>query len=110
MALTRDFKETVQARARRDPEFRQALLQDGVACLLAGDVDTGKIVLRDYINAAIGFEELGARTDKSPKSLMRMFGPTGNPQARNLFAVIGSIQQYEGVRLEVTAARRAGEQ
>ena len=104
MALTRDFKMTVQARAQRDPEFRQALLQDGIACLLAGDVDTGKIVLRDYINAAIGFEELGSRMHKSPKSLMRMFGPNGNPQARNLFAVFSCIQQYEGVRLEVTAA------
>ena len=105
MALTRDFKETVQARAQRDPVFRNALLQDGVDCLLAGDVETGKIVLRDYINATIGFEELGLRTDKSPKSLMRMFGPAGNPQARNLFEVIRCIQQHEGVRLEVKAAR-----
>ena len=105
MALTRDFKETVQARAQRDPVFRQALLEDGIACLLAGDVETGKIVLRDYINATIGFDELGLRTDKSPKSLMRMFGPMGNPQARNFFEVISCIQQHEGVRLEVKVAR-----
>ncbi len=68
MALTRDSRETVQARAQRDLAFRQALLEEGVSCLLAGDVETGKIVLRDYINATIGFEELGLRTDKSPKS------------------------------------------
>ena len=60
MPLTRDFKETVQARAERDPAFREELLKQGVECLLAGDVDTGKILLRDYINAAIGFEELGS--------------------------------------------------
>ena len=71
MPLTRDFKETVQARAVRDPAFREELLQEGVECLLAGDVDAGKIVLRDYINATIGFEELGLLTNKSPKSLMR---------------------------------------
>ena len=70
--------------AQREPEFRRALLQEGIECLLGGDVDTGKIVLRDYINATIGFEELGSRTARSAKSLMRMFGPTGNPQARNL--------------------------
>ena len=75
MALTRDFKETVQARAQRDPAFREGLLKEGVECLLAGDVDAGKIVLRDYINATIGFEELGSLTNKPPKSLMRMFGP-----------------------------------
>ncbi len=105
MALTRDFKETVRTRAQRDPAFRRALLEEGVACMLAGDIETGKIVLRDYINATIGFEELGLRTDRQPKSLMRMFGPTGNPQARNLFEVIGCIQQYEGVRLEVKSVQ-----
>lgn len=105
MPLTRDFKETVRARAQRDPDFREGLLKEGVECLLSGDVDTGKIVLRDYINATIGFEELGALTNKQPKSLMRMFGPDGNPHARNLFEVISRIQQHEGVQLEVNAVR-----
>ena len=105
MALTRDFKETVQARAQNDAEFRRALLQEGIECLLAGDLEAGKIVLRDYINATIGFEELGTRTERSPKSLMRMFGPSGNPQARNLFHVISCIQQHEGIHLEVKVAQ-----
>ena len=105
MPLTRDFRETVRARAERDPAFREALLKEGVECLLAGDVEAGKIVLRDYINATIGFEELGSLTNKQPKSLMRMFGPSGNPHARNLFEVISCIQRYEGVQLEVNAVR-----
>ncbi len=105
MALTRDFKETVQARAQRDPAFREGLLQEGVECLLSGDVDTGKVLLRDYVNATIGFEELGSLTNKPPKSLMRMFGPAGNPHARNLFEVINRMQQHEGVQLEVRAVR-----
>ena len=105
MSLTRDFKETVQARARRDPAFREGLLKEGVDCLLAGDVDAGKIILRDYINATIGFEELGSLTNRPSKSLMRMFGPNGNPHARNLFDVISRIQQYQGVHLEVKAIR-----
>ncbi len=79
MALTRDFKETVQARVERDPAFREALLKEGVQCLLSGDVETGKAVLRDYINATIGFEELGGLTHKSPKSLMRMLSSKDNP-------------------------------
>ena len=51
MPLTRDFKETVKDRARRDLAFREGLLKEGVECLLAGDVETGKIILRDYMNA-----------------------------------------------------------
>ena len=105
MPLTRDFRETVQARARRDPAFREGLLKEGVDCLLAGDVDAGKIILRDYINATIGFEELSSLTNKPSKSLMRMFGPNGNPYARNLFDVISRIQQHQGVQLEVKAIR-----
>ena len=105
MVLTRDFKETIQARIERDPIFREELLKEGVECLLSGDVDTGKAVLRDYINATIGFKELGGLTAKSPKSLMRMFGPNGNPQARNLFAIIGCLQEREGLHLKVQAVR-----
>lgn len=105
MALTRDFKETVQDRAFRDPEFREALLSEALACLLSGDLDAGKIVLRDYINATVGFKALGSLTNKPPKSLMRMFSPGGNPQARNLFVVIRCIQQHEGVAFEVKPIR-----
>lgn len=105
MALTRDFKETVQDRASRDPEFRDALLSEALACLLSGDLDAGKIVLRDYINATVGFKALGSLTNKPPKSLMRMFSPGGNPQARNLLVVIRCIQQHEGVAFEVKPIR-----
>ena len=105
MTLTRDFKETIQSRIERDPAFREELLKEGVECLLSGDVDTGKAVLRDYINATIGFQELGELTEKLPKSLMRMFSPNGNPQARNLFQVIGRLQEREGLHLKVEAVR-----
>ncbi len=105
MPLTRDFKETIQARAARDPDFREALLEEGVQSLLAGDVETGKSMLRGYINATIGFRELGGLTDKSPKSLMRMLGPHGNPQARNLFEIIARLQDCEGLHLTVRAER-----
>ena len=103
MALTRNFKDTVQARVLADPAFREALLREGVETLLGGDVDSGKAILRDYINATVGFRQLGADTGASPKSLIRMFGPSGNPQARNLFNVISHLQRHAGLTLHVTA-------
>jgi DNA-binding phage protein len=107
MALTRDFRETIQARARQDPAFGQALLQEAVAAMLDGDLKTGKAVLRDYINATIGFDALARATGTQPKSLMRMFGPRGNPQAANLFAVLGHLQKQGGFHLEVRTEDRA---
>ena len=101
MALTRHFKETIQSRLQRDPNFREELLKEGIDSLLSGDVDVAKAVLRDYINAAIGFPELGAQTGKSPKSLMRMFSSNGNPRTQNLFEVIGCLQRHEGVKFRV---------
>ncbi|MBV8209646.1 MAG: transcriptional regulator [Burkholderiaceae bacterium] len=103
MALTRKFKETVQARVLADPAFREALLREGIESMLAGDVDTGKLILGDYIKATVGFEELGAETGTSAKSLIRMFGVRGNPQARNFFAVLVRLQERAGFRLRVTA-------
>jgi len=106
MALTRNFKETVQARVLADPAFREALLREGIEAMLAGDVDTGKLILRDYIKATVGFEELGAETGTSAKSLIRMFGARGNPQARNFFAVLSRLQERAGLRLQVTIQPR----
>ncbi len=105
MVLTRDFKDTIKDRVERDPAFREELFKEGIECFLTGDVDTGKAVLRDYINATIGFDNLGRITDRSPKSLMRMFGPKGNPQARNLFEIIAHLQEFEGIHLKVHIVR-----
>jgi len=107
MALTRDFKETIRARVKRDPGFRKALLREGIENFLSGDVQTGKIILRDFINAAVGFTKLSEVTHRSAKSLMRMLGPRGNPQAGNLFEIVAYLQQAEGVRLLVRSARPA---
>ena len=101
MPLTRDFKATVQARITRDAAYRKELLREAVECLLSGDLDTGKAMLRDYINATIGFATLSRHTHKSAKSLMRMFGPKGNPQARNLLEVIAHLQRAERLHIRV---------
>ena len=107
MALTRSFKDTVQQRVQSDAAFREALLMRIGDALLAGDVDTGKAVLRDFINATIGFERLGAAAGTPPKSLMRMFSPTGNPNARKLFGVIGELQKQAGVQLHAQIVSEA---
>jgi DNA-binding phage protein len=102
MALTRSFKELVQRRVASDAAFGEALLREGIDTMLNGDVDTGKAILRDYIKATIGFEKLGEATGTQPKSLIRMFGPRGNPQAKNLFSVLGYLQKQAGLQLHVT--------
>jgi hypothetical protein len=105
MPLTREFKETVKARAERDPAFREALLIEAVEQLLAGELEVGKAVLRDYINATVGFERLAKATGTPPKSLMRMLGPNGNPRASNLLSMIDKLQRISKVHLAVAAGR-----
>lgn len=106
MALTRDFKLTVAARAQRDPKFRQALFTEAIGAYLAGDTRTGKAVLRDLVNATIGFEALAAEVKKPSKSLHRMLAPHGNPTAENLFGIVKALQKKTRVRLHVTAEQR----
>jgi DNA-binding phage protein len=100
-AKTGSFKELVQARVKNDKKFAEALLREGIDAMLSGDVETGKTILRDYIKATVGFEKLGEATGTQPKSLIRMFGPRGNPQAKNLFSVLGYLQKRAGLELHV---------
>jgi DNA-binding phage protein len=96
MVLTRAFRDTIQARAQRDPAFRRGLFEEAIEAFLSNNTEAGKLLLRDYVNATLGFEKLGADLDKSPKSLMRMLSTKGNPRADNLFAVVGHLRKQEG--------------
>ena len=98
--MTRELKKLVRKRVARDPGCCDALLREGVDAMLAGDVDAGKAILRDCIKATVGFEKLGEATGTPAKSLIRMLGPRGNPQARNLFGIIGYLQKQAGVELQ----------
>ena len=104
MELTKAFRETVYKRAQRDGAFRQAMLMESVNAYLGGDEVTGKLILRDVINATIGFEQLAAELGKPSKSLHRMLGPRGNPNTANFFAILRALQKRVGVTLTVRAA------
>ncbi len=105
MAPTIDFREIVQERALREPEFREMLFTSGVQCLLDGEINVAKVVLRDYIETTMGYEKLGKLIDAPAGSLVCMFGKDGTPSAGDLLEVVCSIQRHEGVRLEVHAVR-----
>ena len=105
MPNTKEFKETIQKRALEDPEFRQGLLTESIESMLAGDIDTGKSLLRDYIKATVGFPALAKEVNQSPKAIMRMFSEGGNPNASNLFIIIHTLQKHEGINLKVKATR-----
>ena len=105
MALTRDFRETIRDRAQREPKFRKALLSEAIELMLSGDEKTGRAILRNYINATVGFRQLEEATSIPANSLMRMFGPNGNPSAKNLFGVLAHLQAREGVNFELRPRR-----
>lgn len=92
MPLTKDFRETVRARADRDPAFRAGLYREAAQALLDGEFATARVLLRDFINATVGFSALAEQLGLVDKSLMRMFGPSGNPTAANLLAVLQVLQ------------------
>jgi DNA-binding phage protein len=102
MPLSHDFKETIRARAQREPKFRQALLRESVECMLSGDLETGKAVLRDYVNATVGFLALERKTHIPAKSLMRMLGPKGSPTMANWTNILAALQKSEGVEFELS--------
>ena len=103
MTLTRSFRETIKEQLA-DGDFRREFLREAVGNMVAGGLETAKSLLREYINGTVGFIALGQALSKSPKSLMRMLSPEGNPQARNLFEMVAYLQKIEGTVLEVHAS------
>ena len=107
MALTRDFKQTVAARARRDPAFAKAMLDEAATLFLNGEPDVARLILRDLVNATIGFEKLAIKTGKPSKSLHRMLSKKGNPSMDNLAAIIGVLRNELGVDIEARTVKAA---
>lgn len=103
MPLSMEFKEVFKASIDRDPAFGHELLRGAVQCLLDDDLATGRAILRNYVNATIGFKQLARAVGGQEKSLMRMLSVKGNPQAKNLFQIIHALQQLNEVRLEIRA-------
>lgn len=106
MALTRDFKETIVERLKRDPAFAQALLDEAATVFLNGEPELARLILRDLVNATVGFEKLAAKTEKPSKSLHRMLSAQGNPSMDNLAAIFGALGSELNVGMEAHAVRR----
>jgi DNA-binding phage protein len=107
MALTREFKRTVVERVQRDPEFARALLDEAATLFLNGEADTARLVLRDLVNATVGFETLAAETARPVKSLHRMLSKNGNPTMDNLAAILGVVRKSLGVELQARTIEAA---
>ena len=107
MALTRDFKRTVVERVQHDPEFARALLDEAATLFLNGEADTARLVLRDLVNATVGFEVLAAETARPAKSLHRMLSKNGNPTMDNLAAILGVVRKRLGVDLQARTIKAA---
>lgn len=102
MALTRGFKETIKKRIESDPDFANVLLNEAIDLMLDGDSATAKLILRDLVNATVGFERLAEEVRKPSKSLHRMLSASGNPTMDNLSAIFATIKKTLHVRIDIT--------
>ena len=107
MAPTRDFRQTVAARLERDPAFARAMLDEAATLFLNGEPETARTMLRDLVNATIGFEPLAKLTGKPAKSLHRMLSATGNPSMDNLASIFDVLRDALKVEIEVRAVEAA---
>jgi DNA-binding phage protein len=107
MGLTRDFKETILERVRRDPDFTNALLDEAATAFLNGEPQLARLILRDLVNATMGFEELAVKTAKPAKSLHRMLSKQGNPSMDNLAAILAALRDELRVELQARTVKAA---
>jgi DNA-binding phage protein len=97
--------EMLQERAGRDPAFVGAMLGEAVELILGGELAAARTIIRDVIKGSIGYAELSRRTGTPEKSLVRMFGPSGNPTVANVSTVLRELQRHGRVRLRVRPER-----
>ena len=107
MTLTRNFKQTVLERVERDPKFAKALLDEAATLFLNGEPETARLILRDLINATLGFEQLAKMTETPSKSLHRMLSPRGNPSMDNLSSIFSAVRHRLKVGLKVHTVKAA---
>jgi DNA-binding phage protein len=107
MPLTRDFRDTVVARVERDPAFARAMLDEAATLFLNGEPVTARMMLRDLVNATVGFEELAALAGKPAKSLHRMLSLNGNPSMDNLATIFDALRTRLNVEIEVHTVEAA---
>jgi DNA-binding phage protein len=103
MPITKDYKETVNERLHHDSEFAVALLDEAMTLFLNGEPDVARLILRDLVNATVGFETLASETTKPSKSLHRMLSAKGNPTMDNLTTILKVLRQKLNVNIEVHA-------
>ena len=101
MAITRDYKDTINERVSREPAFTAALLDEAITLFLNGEPEVARLVLRDLVNATVGFEQLALEVEKPSKSLHRMLSARGNPTMDNLTKIIGILRNNLGLDIEV---------
>ena len=107
MTLTRDFKQTIVERVKRDPAFANALLDEAATLFLSGEPDAARLILRDLVNATVGFEHLAELTQRPSKSLHRMLSPKGNPSMDNLAAIFSAVRIWLKVTFDVRVIEAA---
>ena len=107
LVLTRDSKQSIVERVQRDPAFAKALLHEAATLFLNGEPDTARLILRDLVNATVGFEGLAAETAKPSKSLHRMLSKKGNPSMDNLAAIFDAVRKRLGVNLQAQTVEAA---
>ena len=107
MVVTRDFRETVQARIENDENFAAALLDEAIQLFLNNEPSMARVVLRDLVNATVGFEELAIEVKKPSKSLHRMLSAKGNPTMDNLTKIFSVLKHKLSVDFEVHTVKLA---
>jgi DNA-binding phage protein len=107
MVLARGVNRTVEERVRRDPDFAKALLDEAATLFLNGEPHTARVILRDLVEAVIGFEALASEIGKTSRSLQRMLSTEGNPSMDDVAIILGVVRKKLGVDLQAHTVKAA---
>jgi|DeeseametaMP1786_FD_contig_21_1114878_length_1069_multi_8_in_0_out_0_2 DNA-binding phage protein len=87
--------EIIVEELKNDREFLKVHICHAITSLFNKEFSEGCLMIRDIVNATIGFKELSLKLNKSDKALMQMLAKSSNPTIENLFSIISAVLEHE---------------
>lgn len=96
---TMSYNTMLKNMVAENPNMVAEMLEGALNLILSGEVDAGRILLKNYVDVTIGFPELARRIGKDEKNLRRSLSERGNPTANNLFNIVQACASASNVTI-----------
>lgn len=80
---------------KKDREFLRHYLEETISSFFKNEQAVACLMLRDIVNATIGFPALAKKLGTTDKGIMQKLTKESNPSVKSVFSIIQSVLEHE---------------